>query len=46
MYIIYEGYKETEIARILKKKVNTIYTWMFQAKRLLKKQLGGEWDAS
>ena len=42
----YEGYKETEIAMILKKKVNTIYTWMFQAKRLLKKQLGGEWDAS
>ncbi|MDY5233509.1 MAG: hypothetical protein SPH17_07895 [Faecalicoccus sp.] len=31
---------------MLKKKVNTIYTWMFQTKRLLKKQLGGEWDAS
>ncbi|WP_272011264.1 sigma factor-like helix-turn-helix DNA-binding protein [Faecalicoccus pleomorphus] len=38
----YEGYKETEIADILKKKVNTIYTWMYQAKQILKKQLGGE----
>lgn len=38
----YEGYKETEIAGILKKKVNTIYTWMYQAKQILKKQLGGE----
>lgn len=40
----YEGYKEVEIAEILMKKVNTIYTWMYQAKRLLKKKLGGELD--
>ena len=37
----YEGYSAVEIAGILHKKVNTIYTLLSRAKALLKKTLGG-----
>lgn len=39
----YEEYTAVEIARILGKKENTIYTWLSRAKEILRKQLGGEW---
>lgn len=39
----YEGYSAVEIAGILRKKENTIYTWLSRARELLKKELGGEW---
>lgn len=38
----YEGYAAVEIARILKKNENTIYTWLDRARKELKTQLGGE----
>ena len=38
----YEGYQATEIARILKKRVNTIYTLLSRGKALLRQSLGGE----
>lgn len=38
----YEGYKVTEIAQLLHKKENTIFTWMRRAKEELKIKLGGE----
>ena len=40
----YEGYTAVEIAGILKRSENTIYTWLDRARKELKKQLGGEWD--
>ena len=40
----YEGYTAVEIARILGKKENTIYTWLSRAKDILREQLGGEWS--
>ena len=39
----YEGYSALEIAGILQKKENTVYTWLSRAKEMLKKELGGEW---
>lgn len=39
----YEGYSAVEIAGILGKKVNTIYTWLSRAKEMLREKLGGEW---
>lgn len=39
----YEGYSMKEIADILHKKENTIYTWHSRAKEMLKKQLGGDY---
>lgn len=39
----YEGYLATEIAGILRRKENTIYTWLARAKALLREKLGGEW---
>ena len=39
----YEGYPAVEIAKILGRKENTIYTWLARAKELLRKNLGGEW---
>ncbi len=39
----YEGYSATEIAEILGRKENTIYTWLARAKGLLRETLGGEW---
>lgn len=38
----YEGYKITEIAKMLHKKENTIHTWLRRAKLMLKDILGGE----
>lgn len=43
IYLFYfEGYTALEIATILKKNENTIYTWMSRARAQLKKDLGGE----
>lgn len=39
----YEGYSAAEIAGILGRKENTIYTWLARAKALLREKLGGEW---
>lgn len=38
----YEGYTAVEIAKILNKSENTIYTWLSRAKSKLKDTLGGE----
>ena len=38
----FEGYKATEIARLLEQKENTIYTWLARAREQLRHQLGGE----
>lgn len=39
----YEGYKVKEIAAILMKNENTIFTWMKRAKEQLKDLLGGDY---
>lgn len=39
----YEEYSATEIAGILGKKENTVYTWLSRAKDILRERLGGEW---
>lgn len=42
-YLFYfEEYTAVEIAEILNKKVNTIYTWLARARDLLKAELGDE----
>lgn len=38
----YEGYTVVEIAGILHKKENTIYTWMNRARQMLKEMVGGD----
>ena len=38
----YEGYSAVEIAKILGRKENTIYTWLDRARKKLKGSLGGE----
>ena len=38
----YEGYSAVEIALILEKKENTIYTWLNRARKELKDFIGGE----
>ncbi len=44
VYLFYfEEYSAVEIADILGKKVNTVYTWLSRAKEILREQLGGEW---
>ena len=40
----YEGYSAPEIAHILKKNVNTVYTLLGRAKQQLREALGGESD--
>jgi RNA polymerase sigma-70 factor (ECF subfamily) len=40
----YEGYTAVEIAKILGKNENTIYTWLSRAKAKLKEALGGEYN--
>ena len=40
----YEGFSTQEIARILKKNVNTVYTLLGRAKQQLREALGGESD--
>jgi len=42
----YEGYSAVEIADILHKKVNTVYTHLARAKTELKKMLGGDESGS
>ena len=42
----YEGYTAPEIAKILRKNPNTIYTHLFRAKAMLKDALGGEVDGT
>ena len=37
----YEGYSAVEIAKILGRKENTIYTWLSRAKDILREKLGG-----
>lgn len=39
----YEGYSAVEIAGILGKKENTVYTWLSRARAMLREKLGGEW---
>ena len=41
----YEGYSAPEIAGILGKNVNTVYTRLTRARGLLRQALGGEVDA-
>ncbi len=41
----YEGYSAPEIAEILHKNTNTIYTHLSRAREMLKEILGGEHDA-
>jgi RNA polymerase sigma-70 factor (ECF subfamily) len=38
----YEGYSAVEIASILKKNENTIYTWLSRARTQLRADIGGE----
>lgn len=38
----YEEYTAVEISKILKKNVNTVYTLLSRAKKLLREKLGGE----
>ena len=38
----YEGYKAVEIASILHKKENTVYSWLARAREQLQRELGGE----
>ncbi len=38
----YEGYSAAEISNILHKNINTIYTLLTRAKKLLKEKLGGD----
>lgn len=38
----YEGYTADEIARILKKNKNTVYTLLTRSKQLLREKLGGD----
>lgn len=38
----YEGYSAVEIAGILHKKENTIYTWMNRGRQMLRDMVGGE----
>ncbi|MDE5823590.1 MAG: sigma-70 family RNA polymerase sigma factor [Lachnospiraceae bacterium] len=40
----YEEYTAVEIAKILGKKENTVYTWLSRAKDILREKLGGEWS--
>lgn len=40
----YEGYKVSEIARILKMNENTVKTWLFRAREILKDKLEGGFE--
>lgn len=41
----YEGYSAPQIAKILGKNVNTVYTWLLRSRQTLREKLGGEEDA-
>lgn len=43
-FFYYEEYTAVEIAKILGKKENTVYTWLSRAKDILREKLGGEWS--
>ncbi|MCM1262358.1 MAG: sigma-70 family RNA polymerase sigma factor [Butyrivibrio sp.] len=43
-FFYYEGYTAVEIAKILGKNENTVYTWLSRAKGILREKLGGEWS--
>ncbi|MDH6363433.1 RNA polymerase sigma factor (sigma-70 family) [Enterococcus sp. PF1-24] len=44
IYLFYiEGYSAVEIADILKKKSNTIYTWLARGREQLQKELGADY---
>lgn len=38
----YEGYSAVEIAKMLRKNENTIYTWLSRARKKLETELGGD----
>ena len=38
----YENYTAHEIGQILQKNVNTIYTWLARAQKMMQEKLGGE----
>lgn len=38
----YEGYSAVEIAEILGRKENTVYTWLSRGRALLRRRLGGD----
>jgi RNA polymerase sigma-70 factor (ECF subfamily) len=40
----YEGYTALEVAALLRKNENTVYTWLSRAKAELRKTLGGRFD--
>ena len=40
----YEGYSAPEIAKILNRNTNTIYTHLHRGKELLRQALGGDMD--
>ena len=40
----YESYTAPEIAKLLGKNVNTVYTLLTRAKQLLREKLGGDGD--
>lgn len=40
----YEGYTAAQIGDLLHKNVNTIYTWLTRARKLLRETLGGDDD--
>ncbi len=42
----YEGYSAVEIADIMHRKENTIYTWLGRARKMLKEKLGGDFFES
>ncbi len=42
----YEGYSAVEIAGLMHRKENTIYTWLARAKKILKEKLGGDFIES
>ena len=39
----YEDYSAGQIASILGRPENTIYTWLSRARALLRERLGGDW---
>lgn len=41
----YEGYTASEIGRLLKKNVNTVYTLLTRSRQMLREKLGGDGDA-
>ena len=43
-FFYYEEYTAVEIAKILGKKENTVYTWLSRARDILRERLGGEWS--